>query len=65
MPLVRRTIKSPWTLTLALLACTPTTVVEPRPITIVLPAPSAAQCDDVERVLVEDELAQADAGEEP
>lgn len=51
---------------LSALACAPQRiVVEQAPITIVVPAPQQPRCDEVERVLVEDELAQADAGEEP
>lgn len=54
-------------LSLALMmACAPQRIVVEQPaITIVVPAPQQPRCDDVERVLVEDSLAQADAGEEP
>ena len=52
-------------LAIVLSACVPTRiVVEQPPITIVVPAPQQPRCDDVERVLLEDEMhgLVADAG---
>jgi len=51
-------------LLIALVSCAPARiVVEQPPITIVVPLQQPAQCVEIERVLVEDQLAQADAGE--